>query len=96
MRASVQETATPQKKGTHQWRLRIHRNLLVSRVLLTRKLTRMLLRDMGTTFASSGGMRMRARDVQSDAIVEWGAQQVSRNSHYAPAMREWGLSTQRH
>ena len=56
----------------------------------------MLLRDMGTTFASSGGMRVRARDVQSGAIVKWGAQQVSRNSHYAPAMREWGLSTQRH
>ena len=70
--------------------MRIHRNLLVSRVLLTRKLTRMLLTR---SFASSGGMRMRARDVQSGAIVEWGAQQVSRNSHYAPAMREWGPST---
>ena len=56
----------------------------------------MLLRDKGTTFASSGGMRMRARDVQSGAIVKWGTQQVSRNSHYAPAMREWGLTTQRH
>ena len=63
---------------------------------MTRKLTRMLLRDKGTTFASSGGMRMRARDVQSGAIVKWGTQQVSRNSHYAPAMREWGPSTKRH